>query len=75
MALGQESGAQARDDGHRVAVEAAQAGPDDVGRVGGAPVDAAAGGGLVPESGEVPGGGRPRAQSNDADPATSGLAP
>ena len=68
MALGEEAGAQAGDDGHRVVVEAAQAGLDDVGRVGGAPVDDAAGGGLVTEAGEESGGNRAGAQRENADP-------
>lgn len=49
VALGKQARAQAMDDSHRVMVEAAQADPDNVGWVGGAPVDDAAGGGLVTE--------------------------
>jgi hypothetical protein len=75
VALGQESGAPARDDGHRITVEAAKAGPDDVGRVGGVPVDGSGGGGLVADAGDERGRDRPGAQRDDADPAAAGLGP
>ena len=63
------------DDGHRAAVEAAQAGLHDVGRVGGAAVDNAAAGGLVTEAGEIPGRDRAGAQREDADLAAASLGP
>ena len=47
VALGEEAGAQAGDDDHRVVVEAAQGGLDDVDWVGHAPVDDAGGGALA----------------------------
>ena len=75
MALGEDAGAQAGDDVHRVVVEAAQAGPDDVGGVGGVPVDDAGGRGLVAEAGQVSRGDRAGAQREDADPAAAGLGP
>lgn len=75
VALGEEPGAQARNNGHRVVIEAAQACLHDVGRAGGAAVNDAAGGGLVTQADGKPGRDRPGAQRENADPAAAGLGP